>query len=965
MEFTILGPTQMLVDNRPVPLGEPKQRQLLAWLLYRVGEPVRAEMLAEQLWPHGRWPDTRKVLHQHMSRLRAVLARAGLPGVLAVSTGQHYRLDIDPDLVDYHRFVRLTRQARLVRDEPRAAADLLTQALDLWRDELFAELHTDAAERLRTQLTDTLWLQACLMLVDCQLALGDARDAVPRMEPLLLRYEADQTVAAQWMTVLIADHRARDAVSFFTRFRERLGRDGDQPGQDLIRLYESAQHAPRHPIARPVDEQDRPRPSQLRRDLHDFIGRQDALAELDALVGVDPTAPVVTVDGMPGSGKTAFAIHWANRHRDLYPDGNLFIDARGYGQGDPLSPGEVLGRFLHAFGVPTDRIPVAEPDRGDLLNQILARRKVLIVIDNVRDHEHLLPMLTTAPGCLTIATSRARLSELAITVGAHCLTVPALHPVDRTELLARRLGPRADEDHEALAELSRLTGGLPLAVRIAAEHVRERPGASLVELVEDLRRRLIADRGSTTNLYTVFSWSYQALDAECRSLFRRLALAPTNTFSSQAAAALMAEEPARVEQMLNRLAMAHLLDHAPHQRYQVHDLLHQYAGNLAEAEDSGDDRHAALGRLLDWTLLSANNAATALAPARTPVPGLPDNSVPSAQVFDSDSDALTWAERERDAVMALTHQAARYGFHMRAWQIPNTVHEIFERYASQEDILASLETALDSAQKSGVGIAVIGTLNNFGTVCFAVHDYARGASCFDQALQLARRSNNLEAQAVCLHNLARFRLEIGNIADAIALYHEALDIFRGINQVRNESFSLHRLGEAHRRLGQYDSALTFYQQALRLRERIGFIRGQAATHSQLAGLRLEMGQADLAAAHCQQALTTAERVHDDGIACDALLVRAALHRLVGDSDRARADARAALRLAAQMADPQRQAQANEVLVTLASRVGEATDPSVRFDQQRPAGQTWPDNAPPARRRDEADLQNRKNSSTSR
>lgn len=955
MEFTILGPTQMLVDHRPVPLGAPKQRQLLTWLLYRVGEPVRADLLAEQLWPQRPWPDTKTVLHQHISRVRAVLADAGVPGVLAaVGAGGYYRLDVDAALVDYHRFVRLARQARSrAGDHPSDAAELLVRALALWQGDPLAELDTDAAERIRTQLTDTLWLPACQLLADCYLAAGDSQAAQDRLEPLLLRYESDQAIAARWMSALIAGHRARDAVSFFAQYRDRLARDGDQPSADLVVLYHTAQqHATQHRIVRASigrDDHDRPKPLQLPRDLHDFTGRQDILRELDRLVSQGPAAPVIAIDGMPAVGKSAVAIRWANRHRDRFTDGQLFIDARGYGPGTPLAPTEILGRFLRAFGVAAEKIPPAEPDRADLFNQILAHRKVLILIDNVRDHTQVQPLLTTSPGCLIMATSRTRLSALALTAGAHCLTVPPLETADRTKLLVDRLGRRADEDREALAELSRLTGGLPMAVRIAAEHIRVRPDTSLADLVEELRPRLVTDTASTTSLYTVFSWSYHALDTDCRTLFRRFGLTPISIISKQAAAALLAADTDHSEQILNRLTTAHLLSHAPHHRYQIHDLLHQFAAHLAETDDTVAEQHDALHRLLDWLLLTANNAATALAPERTQVPNLPTSSNPPPQCFDDDTDALLWAQQERDTVMALTHHAARHGFHMHAWQLPNTMHEIYDRYDRQEDILAGLETALDSARKTGIDIAIIGTLNNVGTVCFAVHDYARGAAYFEQALHLARRNNSLEAQAVCSHNLARFRLEIGNVADAIALYHDALELFRSIDDVRGESFSLHRLGEAYWRFQQYDSALSCYQQALQIRERIGFVRGQAATHSQLAGLRLELGQTDLAAAHCEQALMIADRAHDDAITCDTLLTRARLHSRMNQPAEAAQDAEAAHRLALGLADPQRQARAREMIITL-DQPSAIADPRVgRFDQRSDPADAWPTNRSSARR----------------
>jgi len=417
---------------------------------------------------------------------------------------------------------------------------------------------------------------------------------------------------------------------------------------------------------------------------------------------------IAALSGTAGVGKTTLAVHWAHRVSARFPDGQLYVNLKGFDPGgEALDPGEAVRGFLEAFGVPVTRIPADLPGRAGLYRSLLAGRRVLVVLDNARDVEQVRPMLPGSPGCLALVTSRNHLTGLVAAEGAHPLALDLLPAAGARDLLIRRLGShRVAREPAAVDDIIAGCARLPLALTIAAARAATSPGFPLAVFATELREATRAldpfDGGDlATDVRTVFSWSYRALSAAAARLFRLLGLYPGPDIGLAAAASLAAIQPDQARAPLAELTRAHLLaEHSPG-RYAFHDLLRSYAAEQARAHDSQQVRDAAVHRLLDHYLHTARNAAILIEPHFEPPALMPAQPGVSAGESGTAEDAMSWFGAERAVLLAAVLLAADAGHGEHAWQLAWMLSPSFIRRGSWTDNARAQHAALAAARRTG------------------------------------------------------------------------------------------------------------------------------------------------------------------------------------------------------------------------------------------------------------------------
>ena len=567
-------------------------------------------------------------------------------------------------------------------------------------------------------------------------------------------------------------------------------------------------------------------PRQLPPDATHFTGRVAHLAKLDTLLpqqdgGAAIAVVISAIGGTAGVGKTALAVHWARGVRDHFPDGDLYVNLRGYDPSPPVTPGEALDGFLRALNVSPERIPAGLEARAGLYRSLLHRRRVLVLLDNAATAEQVRPLLPGSPGCLVVVTSRSDLSGLVTRDGAERFTVHPLTPAEAIALLRPIIGnARVDDDLDAAIELARLCVYLPLTLRIAAERVATRPQTTLARLAEEIgveRDRLdlfaTPDDDATTAIRSVFSWSYRALSPDAARLFRLLSLHGGLDISIQASAALTDTTTRRVRRPLEALTSVHLLEEMAG-RYRFHDLLRVYAAERAEIDESEEDRGNAVRRVLAWYLHTADAARGIIFPQPSRFSLTPLEGTCTPLAFTTRSRALAWCETERANLVAATRQAFESGQYATAWKLPATLWGFFILRKPWIDWISTYEIGLAAAKHLGDRYGEIFTLSGLGLAYFDLRRLDEAFDHYQRALAISRADDDSYAQAAILHNLGIAYRGLRRFDEALDCYEQALAIRSEINDRHGEGTTLNNLGEAYCDLRRFDDALDCYRRAL-------------------------------------------------------------------------------------------------------------------------------------------------------
>jgi DNA-binding SARP family transcriptional activator/tetratricopeptide (TPR) repeat protein len=871
----VLGPLEITVSGQPVAVTAPRLRTLLAVLAMSAGRAVAVDRLATAAWGEELPRDTRATVQTYITRLRGVL------GEQLIGTGQDgYLLRAEPDQVDALRFVRLL-DAAAAAPEPAAERALLAQALALWRGEPFEDVRTAWLADVEARRLVERYLAAVERRIDLDLADGRANELVAELSELTARHSLRESLWLRLLVVLDRCGRQAEALERYEAARVRLAEElGADPGPELQQMHADLLAGrplwPARDAARAAAQQVVPR--QLPADVDVFTGRQAALAGMEKLLGSgddDGALPPVVVSALTGTagiGKSALAIHAAHRVAGRFPDGQLYVNLHGATAGlRPLQPLEVLGRFLRALGVDSGAIPGEVEEAAALFRSRVAGRRLLVVLDDAADSAQVRPLLPASPGCGVVVTSRRLLASLE---GAHHLHLDVLAPDEATELLGRLAGEqRVAAEPEAAAEVARLCGWLPLALRIAGARLAVRPAWPVAELagrLADAQRRLDELELADVGVRTSFTVSYQQLrtnddpaDRAAAAAFGLLGLSDGPELGVPVAARLLDVGEQAAERVLERLADAHLLQTPQPGRYRMHDLLRLYARELAQ-QHPHDERAAAMGRALGFYAATAWHTLELLRPGDPRLGHVDDRWSKGGLEFADDQAALTWLDTERANLLAAVEQVATCpGAPAElATQLAQALQGFFWIRNYLQDWEQVNHTALEVARRTGDRAAEAQILHNLGTFHWRQGNYAQTLAYNQESLAIFRDLGDPRGQGMSQNNLGIAHERLGRYQEALACYQESLDISRELADRRGQSISQNNLGMLHERLGRYQEALACHQESLDISRERGDRHGQAISLSNLGTVYERLDQDDLAMAHQYESLAIYQELGD-------------------------------------------------------------------------------------------------------
>jgi tetratricopeptide (TPR) repeat protein/transcriptional regulator with XRE-family HTH domain len=705
-------------------------------------------------------------------------------------------------------------------------------------------------------------------------------------------------------------------------------------------------------------------PRQLPAPTVPFVGRSQELAALSSLCArpaehTGAAAIISAIGGTAGVGKTALALRWAYARASDFPDGQLYVNLRGYDPRPPVLARDALASFLRALGVNGQDVPQDLAECAARYRSLLAGRRMLILLDNARDAEQVRPLLPAASGCMALVTSRDALAGLVARDGARRLDLDLLTPPDTITLLRSLVGDRAESEPDALTALAAQCAGLPLALRVAAELINARRDTPLSVLGEELAdtRRLLdlldADGDPRTAVRGVFSWSYRYLDDAVARVFRLLGLHPGSTFEPHAAAALTDSTVEQASQMLLTLARAHLIQLTGQDRYSMHDLLRAYAAERADEGESAQAKEESLTRLFDYYVGTTAAAMDTLFPGgEARAASAPKPSTPAPEVADADN-ARNWLAANLATLVEIAAFTAGTDWAGHTTSLANAIFRYLEAGSRFSEIVAIYGHAVRAASRNGDRAAEAEALNNICLVDLRQGRYKQAALHLRRALELYTETENLTGQAYALGNLGIVDFLQGRYPDAIASQKRALALYRATGSKIGQARTLANLGLVELRLGQHDQAARRFQRSGDLSRQLGAVITEALALTGLGQVKLDQGnlwlaedflnkglarfreagnqpgeaealvglglvrcaqhQPEAAIEHCQQALALSRRVGDPVGQASAFSGLAQALAEVGDTRQAAARATMALALADKAGDPYEQARAHLLL----------------------------------------------------
>jgi DNA-binding SARP family transcriptional activator/tetratricopeptide (TPR) repeat protein len=882
IRFSVLGPVRAWRDGAEIRLGTPQQQSLLGLLLVYAGEPVTVGHIIDVLWPTGAPASAVNVVHRYVSQIRRLL-----PADLLARGTRTYRLSLDADGLDLLAFRQSTAQASAVAPtDPDRAAAILAEALRLRRGPVAAGLDETVRSappflQIEQELGTTAVHAAGLARTP-----ESARALLPAIRAVAAAAPLDEPLQAAMLRLLIRSGNPADALTEYAAIRERLADQlGVDPGPELVSLHQQALRGQVPAAETRSAALARPVPVELPTDLATFTGREEQTDRLTVALcdrpGQDRAARIAVVTGLGGVGKTTLAVHCAHRIADAFPDGQLFVSMRGYDpSAEATSTADVVRRFLGALGVPDRDIPADFDARVALYRSLIAGRRILVVLDNVRDSAHVRPLLPTTPGSAAIITSRDPLTGLVVHEGALAVPLGPLSEDEATSFLRRRLGvSRMAGDAEAAQQVIELCGGLPLALALFAARAAAHPQFHLRHLAEELvapRGRLLdrfAGMDHRHDLRAVFSWSYDLLGSTAARLFRLLALHPGPVFTPAAAVSLLGEGRRHVGLLLGELSRANLVTEVEPGRFHIHDLVRAYSDELLAEREAPAARRAAEERLDDHYRQSVLRAAVVLNPFRSPeaIGAAGPLAGVEPESFDGYEQAWAWLQRELPILMAMVNKAVARGADLAIAQYVWGLENFLQRSSDWPTRERLHRLALPAAERNG------------GEPLLAWTHYGAGV------LYSSRGLNMLELSRHHLETAARLFEAAGDIPHHILLLlwlgrpeygdeRRTLELLRRVVQLYEEFVALQGPGGApedlvagaYAELGDHPAAIRHCRRGVTWLRELGDRHREANTWHTMAQAYVAMGNWPQAVAADERALLLYEEVGDAVMAAETL-----------------------------------------------------------------------------------------------
>ena len=804
MRFRLLGPVEVRAGEDWRGIGAPKWRSVLAALLIHPGQIVSADTLIGELWRDEPPARAANLVSIYVLRLRRLMDDPD--GHLLVTRAPGYLLRVAGDDTDALLFEAMVRDGRraFAAGDPEGAASRLTEALGLWYGRPLADVPPTPLVEAEAERLGELRLSADELRITAELALGGHDQAVAGLRRLLADHPLREGLWLLLMRALDGAGRHAEALEAYGQARDAIsGQLGVDPGAELRQLHAdllAKDTAPAgvitagvlNPPAEPAPEPRPARstkraasgPAQLPADIADFTGRDEQVKRLsDLLSGTgatgDPGAVrIAVVAGSGGLGKTSLAVHAAHRVRRRFPDGQLYVDLLG-ATAAPLLPGDVLARFLRDLGVDGRDIPVDEDERAARYRTTLARRRMLVVLDNARDAAQVRRLLPGSASCAVLVTTRSRMPDLAST---KLVDLNVLDDDEALKLFVKVVGEeRAAAEPEATAELLDACAGLPLAIRICAARLVTRSGWTIRAMagrLTDEHRRLDEMRAGDLAVRASFEVSFTSLPPSTDKqgidpalAFRLLGLWQGPSISAAAAAALFGVPEYSAEDALEVLVDTHLLESVTTDRYRFHDLLRVYAAERAADDLLAAERDAAVTRLLTWYMRTADAAATAVSPHRYNIPlGRPAERRSSAARLrrppmtrspGTTASAPTWSPPPA--------RPPASGLHDIAWRLPAPLVQ----HVQQPRQLGGLHRhpphrAGQCPPGRETGQAEAWVLNNLGDALGVTRD-PEGAGHLERSLAIRREIGDRIGEAQAANNLADAYQALGRTEEAVEL----------------------------------------------------------------------------------------------------------------------------------------------------------------------------------------------------